>query len=509
MNQYLLQKIQKLFVFFIIIFLPFTNFPKKFSLSFIENNASYYIMLILIALFLFEYFKYKFKINKIIFTFFIIYVLSQIISLVHGLIIYPYYNIIDLSQLPKLQYICDRFDISVDKNIIGIYLFVRETKNIILNSLTLCFLPLLFVHLFSNDWEKCFSFVAKSVVALVCLLCLYSIPEIIYLKFNNIFAQKILETINPFLYDVGLAYNYWPPLLWNGLGGQLRSLMPEPSHFSIVANFCIPFLLYFIYRTFSFKYIVLCAFFMFMLFMSKSRTGMLLFVIENLILLSFFIFNFNKKNLKFLIVLFSCIFFSMLLNLTIPNKIDRDGLDRQTISNNDDSKLVNYIDENLISVTNLNKGSSNNRFVIANAMLKVGLSNPFLGVGEGLRSAYIVDNIPEFEIKSEVQIWVNSFKEKGFKAVIPNFNQYVYFFAENGLLGLILFILPVIYIFYKISKNKSLLLNFNFILILIAFIGQLVAMLAGRYLITYPVTLGLMFVCFDNMDNKKEKEKYE
>ena len=71
MNQNLLQKIQKLFLFLTIILLPFTNFPKRFELSSIGNNATYYVLLILLALFLFEYFKYKFKINKLILVFFI------------------------------------------------------------------------------------------------------------------------------------------------------------------------------------------------------------------------------------------------------------------------------------------------------------------------------------------------------------------------------------------------------------------------------------------------------
>jgi len=302
MKQELLQKIQKFFLTLTIILLPFTNLPKKITFSSIGPNIVHYIIIVSLILFFYEYYKYKFHINKIIFYFFIVYIISQFISLLHGLYTYPYYDLLTVKQLPKLQYLVDKFNISISNDIlIAIWLFIRETKNIILDSVYICLVPLLFIHLFEKNSEKALPFVERAVVILVCLLGFYSIPEIIYLKFENSLAKNILETVNPFLYDIANVHDWWPPLLWDANGGQLRSLCTEPPFFCIIAIFCIPFLIHIVYNKCSFKYIILFSYFIFMLFMSKSRTGLIIFIVELFMLFVFFIYNFNKKNLYFLI----------------------------------------------------------------------------------------------------------------------------------------------------------------------------------------------------------------
>ena len=426
MKQLFLYKLQKIFLFLIVISLPFVKLPKGVTFSFIGTNLVFYILLISLIFFIYEYYKYGFKINKIIFYFFIIYVVSQIISLLQGLIIYPYYNLVKTEQLTKLQYLSDKFNMSFDNSlIVAIWLFLRETKNIILSSVYLCFLPLLFIHLFSYDYKKAISFMEKAVLALVCLFCIYSVPEILYLKFNSQFAKNILETINPFLYDVASSHGWWPPLLWNYYGGQLRSLCPEPSFFCIISAFCIPFLFNILYKKFYFKYIFLFILFVFMVFMSKSRTGMVLFLIEIFILISFLIYNFSKKNLFFIIFLLFSISFSMILNLSIPNKLKQE---------NKKETLVSYIDDNLVSTVKTDVRTNNTRFANIVSMTKVGLSKPILGVGTHLKDAYMIENIPEFaKDDSETRRWKRDFRKKGFKSTMPALNQYVYVFAENGI----------------------------------------------------------------------------
>lgn len=58
------------------------------------------------------------------------------------------------------------------------------------------------------------------------------------MKFNNIYAYKLLKIINPYLYDVSVVHGWWPPLIWEN---QLRSLCTEPSHFGIIVSLIIPF----------------------------------------------------------------------------------------------------------------------------------------------------------------------------------------------------------------------------------------------------------------------------
>ena len=498
MKQIILEKLQKYFLFFTIIFLPFMDLPKRFTISFIGPNAVYYILLISLFFLVYEYYKYKLQVNKTIFYFFLIFVSFQIISLAHGLIVYPYYDSIDISQLTKLKYLNDKFNISLDNNIIvATWLFFREGKNIILSSFYFCFIPFLFVHVFAGDYKKAIPFAEKAVFVLVCLFCLYSIPEILYLKCNSQIAKYILETINPLIYDIVCFHGWWPPLLWNHNGGQLRSLCQEPAFFCVIALFCIPFLISYIYKNFSLKNVLIFILFMFMLFMSKSRTGMILFVIEIIMIFSLFLYDFNKKKLLFILTLLFCIFFSAFINTNIPNKINKQK---------EQETFKNYIDNNLMSAVKLDSRSNKARLSNVIAMTKVGLSNPVLGVGKGLKDVYIIENIPEFAKKDkETNTWVTKFKEKGFKSTFPVLNHYAYVFAENGIIGLIIFILPILYVFYMICKNKFLLRNFDFVIMLITFIGQLFSMLGQTYFLTYPVSLGLLFLYINNVTNNKYK----
>jgi len=497
MEQILLKKLQKIFLSLVIILVPFIWLPQKFYFSSIGPNAVSYILLISLIFFVYEYYKYKFKVNKTVLYFFIVYVSFQIISLLQGLIIYPYYDLIDVSQLTKLQYLSDKFNMSFNNNIIiAIWLFIRESKNIILSSFYFCFIPLLFLHLFGTDRQQAFSFVIKTILVLISLLCIYSIPEILYLKCNNQIATNILKFINPFLYDVSSAHGWWPPLLWDYNGGQLRSLCPEPSFFCIIAALCIPFLLNIIYKKFSFKYIFLFLLFIFMLFMSKSRTGMVLFLIEIFILISFLLYNFSKKNLFFIVFLLFSISFSMILNLSIPNKLKQE---------NKKETLISYIDDNLVSTVKTDIRTNNTRFANIITMAKVGLSKPVLGVGTHLKDAYMIGNIPEFAMKDyETTLWITQLKKEGLKSNFPALNQYIYVFAENGIIGFLIFISPIIYILYMICKNKILLKNFDFMTILIVFIGQLFSMLGHDYLMTYPISLGLIYFYLNSYSKSNE-----
>jgi hypothetical protein len=500
MKQELLQKIQKIFLFLIIVFLPFTNLPQRFTISFVGANAVYYILLISLFLFVYEYYKYKFKIDKIIIYFFIVYSLYQIISLLHGLIIYPYYDLLDIGQIQKLQYINDKFNIQTDKNVmIGVYLFFRDTKNIILNSAYFCFIPLLFIHLFGTNCEKCFSLIEKAVIVLVCLLGLYSIPEIIYLKFNLSFARNILETINPFLYDVCSSHGWWPPLLWGYVDGQLRSLCPEPSYFCIIAVFCVPFFINKLYKKFSVIYILIFIYFILMILMSKSRTGLIIFIMEISMFLLFFINKFNKKFVYFMVILLACISLSMFVNLSMSNRMEGQK-NKETITN--------YVENNIISAVKKNTRSNKNRMSNIIAMFKVGLEQPILGVGKGLKDAYIINNIPSIaEENIEFALWTEKFKENGLKSPFPSLNQYVCVFAENGIIGVIIFIFPVIYIFYKVLSNRKKLDDFYFVVAFIAFIGQLFAMMSDIYFITYPISLGLIYFYFNCIDKREKNEQ--
>ena len=59
-----LHKLQKNILLFIIIFLPFSSIPERFSIPGLGSNLSIYWLLVGIALLLYEYIKYNFAIEK-------------------------------------------------------------------------------------------------------------------------------------------------------------------------------------------------------------------------------------------------------------------------------------------------------------------------------------------------------------------------------------------------------------------------------------------------------------
>lgn len=67
-----------------------------------------------------------------------------------------------------------------------------------------------------------------------------------------------------------------------------------------------------------------------------------------------------------------------------------------------------------------------------------------------------------------------------------------------------MFLAPIGYVLLKF-KNKSKYIGQYDICIIILFLGQLIAMFANRYHITYPLALGLCLCMIENQEeNKKE-----
>ena len=88
---------------------------------------------------------------------------------------------------------------------------------------------------------------------------------------------SILVTINNSLYDPVVQSGWWPPELWPG---QLRSLALEPSYFSMIAVFLAPLLGIHYVNSKNKLDIVLAFFLVFMIFLTKARTGVVIYLFE-------------------------------------------------------------------------------------------------------------------------------------------------------------------------------------------------------------------------------------
>jgi hypothetical protein len=235
-------------VFGIAVFLfPFHKIHQFFSLSFMGNmggKLSIYPVLIGLGLFLYQCVKKrKVLIPRICMIFFAILFLWQMISLVHGLLIFPAWQEISSDKFNKLSFVLsllsNKGNLNVDILTVGhIWWSIKLVISHILEYCVTYGVVLWIISLFYQNREKTFRAFRYGIFGGAIVCTLYSLIEFLYL-FGSYDALTILAHINPFIYDVGIAHGWWPPLLG---GNRVRSLFAEPAYMALYLTVTIPFL---------------------------------------------------------------------------------------------------------------------------------------------------------------------------------------------------------------------------------------------------------------------------
>ena len=127
------------------------------------------------------------------------------------------------------------------------------------------------------------------------------------------------------------------------------------------------------------------------------------------------------------------------------------------------------------------------------------------GVGTGLKDGYMYDNLPEFSYTNyEVRNWSRYLYNEGvLKAGYPVLNKFVDIAVQNGLTGLILYFLPLLYILNKILKLRKLIIyDSKAIVLIIIMVALLGAMMSNSALIICNgIVWGLLFCKIKTMKN--------
>lgn len=357
---------------------------------------------------------------------------------------------------------------------------------------------LLYYSLYRKKPQRGLEWMSKIAIIMVCTLGLYSIPEIVWLWTGSPLAESILISINQCLYIPASSHSWWPPLLWPG---QLRSYALEPSYFGITAAFLMPFLWYRVQQKKS-KFVIFLIFYLsFMIFMTKARTATVIYLFElaTLILSSIFSKYADWKKVCTIAVI-SAVFsfgFYMASNTVVTiAHTQSSGIQTQdffsTLSNNSET----YIKKNITSVSDKGARSNTARFGNTVAMTKVGVQHPIFGVGFGYYSMYMVDNFPEFaKDNREIKLWTSFLLKEGFwKTGYPALNTFSYIFAQFGLIGVLLFCAPLIYLMWAVFKRRTQLCNRpDIIFLVIALIGQIGCLFSQIFFYSYPITLSLLY----------------
>ena len=305
--------LQNRLFFLIVLFSIFTQIPPIFRLnfigSFLSKDLSFYPIL---AGMLYSGYlllkKKKLQIGKeekIFFAYILAYVAILMLSFLHGLAIYPYYeNILSgpanqIEKLPIVQHFLSSMGVQVESSLLlKVWMLARPIKGFILETFWYFAVPYLIFTWYRKDIHKGFSILTKAVFIATVLVCAYNVIDFFYLS-GSIIAQNILLLLNPIIHDIKSMGTWWPPLLWEG---QLRSLFAEPSYYGIFSAFAMPFLWYRFGQIKNTKgrivFILVLFLFTYGLFLTKARTANALFVGELFILILFSLWKKQKKFLK-------------------------------------------------------------------------------------------------------------------------------------------------------------------------------------------------------------------
>ena len=199
----------------------------------------------------------------------------------------------------------------------------------------------------------------------------------------------------------------------------------------------------------------------FLLFATQARTAIILFIGELFLLLTYGIYKKNKGDLTKIIailLLATMAFSGSLIFIQIEKDrslILNGTIDGSCIEENDSESLFSkagksYISDNIASAVGKDKRSNRARFSLMEAELKVWMDHPVLGVGKGLKAAYIPDKLPSDATKSsEVKMWLDRLHANGaLKASFPDVSEYTSRLCEIGLLGCLLYYFPAVYLAY-------------------------------------------------------------
>lgn len=503
-------------LFFILcICLIFLNIPQILRIKFlsyvISSKLVFYPLNIGLIYTLYCEYKYKNvlinfeKFKKYIFLFLGISLLSTIM----GFCLYPYYDLVlhgpvnQIEILPKVLAILNSYGVNIQAHTLMMFLMViKVIKTIFLETLyTFGGAYMIYCWYYSRVKEG-INILLKAIVVSIIIVILYGVIDIYYLLGNEI-ATNILITINPFIHEFVTAYGSWPPLLWKG---QLRSIFTEPSYYGIYAAFAMPFLWYIFIKVKNLRYKIgvsmLMFSFVFCLFLTKARTAVALFGGECVLLILFMLYLRRKIFIQKVICILLCsgiAFFCA--NLLIA--------DMKVNNNLESTNKVNveaYLEDNLGSLASTDKRSNTARYSVMIANLKIGVDYPILGVGTNLTNAYITEYLPNMSRNNaEVNMWLKKQQEKGIlKSGFPTLGEYTCRFAQNGLLGLMVFLAPAFILLRKLLQKIYLEKN-NYEIVLpyvfftISFIGIMTAGIGDTINITYCywVLLGLGYaICF-------------
>ena len=390
---------------------------------------------------------------------------SITVSLVHGLLNFPYYDLVPGTNYMnhKLEAIIQFiFNETVSEYTLSVIHFCFR---VIKNSLTQLIFTFGFSYLifywYKNRSETILKIVSKGSLISASLVVVFGVIELFYFGGQQ-WALSVLAYIRPIVHAIEINNTWWPPLFWPEL--QFRSLFPEPSFLGIYAVITIPFLWNNIYTSKNKKVVIYSSIIVLLLEMitllANSRTATVFLLIDHILLILVLCIQYRSQRfiirtvfvtlIGLLAFLGNIVYTTNVLytqNMSIKTNTTK-TISTQQVAN----QITSYGENNITSLSKKNGRSNNQRYGVMKADLNIFKENPLLGIGQGLRTPYVLNHLDEDTLNgAEVKMWIENIKNKGLINIsIPMLGEYTSRLSETGIISFVLFMGPIVFLLVRL-----------------------------------------------------------
>lgn len=483
--------LQNILIALLIISVPIISIPEKFRILGI-GRLSYYFLVLMLLLFILDVFINGKKIENYFKRFILLCTGWIIITTIYGCYDYAYLHEIDFKQSRMFCLLLSKLNLN-ENNILLKQLFIMLKSMV--QGITLYVMPWIcsyIVYTYVSSNKSAFEYFRGTYFVLAALLLVYSVPEILFFKFDWEYGASILKTLNSYFYDPVVYLGWHPPLVWHN--EQLRSFCIEPAVLGCVAASIIPFLWSYIINEKNNFYVVFYSLFVILPVMSKSRlaVALLIFLCSQLIWYIKSTNHFWKKMIVIGIATLSAICIAI---YEPTNEISAK------------SNVGKYVQENVVTITDPNARSNSSRLINIKSHLNVLKQRPLMGTGTSLKDMYVRNNLTDDALRNgEIYAITQGIDRNGiFKYSYGDVNGVIVTAVNIGVVGLLIVFLPfvmLLYLFYK----KKLYYNNGFLTVFISMMSSVVSMCAGSISLNFYILAGLAYAM---LKNTKEQLYYE
>ena len=197
--------------------------------------------------------------------------------------------------------------------------------------------------------------------------------------------------------------------------------------------------------------------------LANSRTATVLLIIDHILLVVALCIQFRNKKFvvhTVLVTLIGLLAFignivytsNVLYVQDTSNKSTTSTIVKNISTQQVANEIKSYGENNISSLSKKDRRSNNQRYGVMKADLDIFKENPLLGIGQGLRTPYVLNHLDEDTLNgAEVKMWIENIKNKGLINIsIPMLGEYTSRLSETGFISFVLFMGPIVFLLVRL-----------------------------------------------------------